>query len=72
MLELNLLHYTVRRQGLEMVWTTNTAPFLIVIEGFRWGHKKAAFGNTVWCTRSSLICIAPREALRKEALAWQR
>ena len=36
---------------------------------FRIGNKPAAFGNTAWRTRLSPICIVPREALRKGALA---
>ena len=62
---------TVReRQGLEMemVWTTERVPLSLKV---RIGNKPAAFGNTAWRTRLSPrpICIVPREALRKEALA---
>ena len=53
---------------MEMVRTTERVPLSLKV---RIGNKPAAFGNTAWRTRLSPrpICIVPREALRKEALA---
>jgi hypothetical protein len=71
MLELNLLHYSQTLTGSRNGMDDELLPFSLMVSDGGIKTLPLAIRHGA-LDRSSLICIAPREALRKEALAWQR